>query len=357
MASTDRNTFKITSHEDAYHKGFFSGMTFHRGGSATATPNYPGVALMTVNPLTGKKAAEALVQIIPADKNVVYCDVVASGANGDEVTINMTCLSKQSSTPVRFLLGNLSDEKTRFSISDGRNTMIDLVVSANSYSKIPGTDKGKEVILGDTRLESSSASQQNNRPATGTHYTIKIGKQISETKGYMATFDNSTKIDLHSMKGARVSPVSTSACSVVSRGPPSGVIFFGMACAKGGEEENLETDGGDSDDGESTSCASAVTSTVVGTHEYASTAFTSEVIFSQNIFFTKTLYVPPKPVDVEPIYPQLTKCGGGQIFFCPHGTHQLKNNPSDNIASMNCPCVDSDNKKRGALTILKMMAM
>lgn len=356
--ATNRLTFKMYNHFDAANNGFFTGMTvIQDDGSATVKPSYPGVALMTVNPRTGKKAAEALVQIIPADENVVYSDVVTSGLHGDEITINMNCKNKNSTTPVRFLLGNFSNDKTLFSISDGRNSIIDLVVNPSSYSKLPGTDRGNEVILGDTGLQICSGAQQRARPSTGTCYTIKIGKPRAETKGYLDTFDNTKTMNLHPVQYAsltskgQLQPAGpTSACSTVRT---SGLQTDGCG------DSGYDSDEGEVPDCASTSCVSAVTSTNVGARQYSSVDFTSKVTFEVKIFFTKTQYVAPKPVKPPspPAYPNFTMCGGGKMFFCPHGAHEMGTNPVVAASTMKCPCVDTPTKRDAAMNLLTIMMM
>lgn len=349
MESQNINTFKVHSHRGAESKGFFTSMKHYPDGSATATPVYPGVALYTVDPTTGKKAAEALVQIIFADTNVVYSNVIVAGANKDELTINMNCLSKDSSTPMRFLLGNLSDDETRFTIADGGRSIIDLVVNPRSYSKIPGTDKGQEVILADTGLASGDAFQQGCRPISGTCYTITIGKPRAETRGYMRTFDDNAAINLHSL----------------TPGHPFG---GGGRCVRGGETvaDGLQCDGDDSDDDEvadgpggamaPTSCVFAVTDNLVGKRNYSQVDYNSKVVFAATIYFSKTLYVAPEPAQkpaVEP--PQFVVCGGSEVFFCPHNSYQLLVNPVATVDKMNCPCVNTLAAREAALNSVMMM--
>lgn len=328
--ATNKESFKMSSHREAADKGFFTSMSVHRDGRATAKPSYPGVALMTLNLFTGKKAAEAMVQIIPDDKNVVYSDMLISGANKDEITMNLTCSTKDSSTPVRFLLGNFSNDKTRFSISDGHNEMVNLVVSPNSYSKLPGTDKGKEVIIGDTGLATSNAAQQSARPSSGTCYTITIGKPRVETMGYLVTFDNSNAIDLLPLPPQTDGP--TSACSNI-------------------RDNVMQTDSGD-DVADCSSCVSAISNNAVAAKQYNILYFISKAIFSTKIYFTKTLCVPPKPVTV---HPNFTMCGGSEMFFCPHNVHTLNETPMHIVSAMACPCVDTAAKRGAAMDMVTIM--
>jgi len=355
MAAQDTTSFKIYSHERAAVAGFYTSLKPNSDGSATATPAYPGVALYTVNPKTGKKAAEALVQIIPADTTVVYSNVVVSGAKKDELTINMNCHSKDSSTPVRFLLGNLSDDATRFTITDGKTTIIDLVVNPRSYSKLPGTDGGKEVILADSGLACEDASQQGCRPATGTCYTITIGKPRAETRGVMGTFDNSA-LNLHSITPPPI------------RQRPYGLLL--AQCDGPGGDEQCDGPGFGEDvcDGPGggmtpTSCVSAVTDRHVDKCAYRVVDFKSEVVFAVKIYFAKTLYVAPEPV-VEPVdatvettMPQFVVCGGSDMFFCQHEVHLLKSDPETTVNAITCPCIYSTATREYALRSVILMMM
>ena len=343
-AFNDRS-FKMYSHHEAVDMGFFSNLTRYQDGGAVATPLYPGVALITVDPKSGRKAAEAIVQIIPADKNVVYCHL---SSTNKELTINMYCQTKDSTTPVRFLLGNLSNEKTLFGIKDGRTSIIDLLVSPRSYSKIPGTDYGKEVILGDTGLRTSDPSEQMARPSTGTCYTITISKPTPQTKGFMQTFDTTTAIVLHSI--SRQNELQVDGPEETTDGVgQSTVDNFRTLEARTGE--NIPTT-------YSTSCASTVTTNKVDSRIYTRVTFTTEVIFGLNVFFTKTKYVCPKPEPPpEPINTSLVLCGGNEMFFCPHGAYPLGKNATVAISTMQCACVDTDDKYKRALSAITMMMM
>lgn len=353
------------THVDAGMRGFFTEVKNHIDGGVSAKPRYPGVALFTVDPITGQKGVEALVQIIPADNNIVYSELIISGATKDEFTINMVCRTKETAIPVRFLLGNMSNDKTLFSVSDGRNTYINLVIGPKSYSKIPGTDTGKEVTLGDTGLCSTEYSDQMKRPATGTCYTITIGKPTATTTGYLETFDNSTRFRLHPIakwnepsymhrSGGHLfsrSP-ATSACSTVSDGPTSKNPSWN--CPMDTSDDNVdEIDG-------ATSCVSAVTSTDVSTQSYSTVSFTTKVSYAVKVYFSKTLYVEPNPVvpgNEEVVCHQFTRCRGTSMFFCPHASYELKKTAFKTVEHMKCECVRTDIKKYAAIKVLETMLM
>lgn len=389
--ATDDKLFKLYSHEEAEKCGFVSKLCPEHNGIHLSTPNYPGVALYATNPLYPEnKAVGALVQIIPADNAVVYSEITA--VQEKEVTVNMICTTKDTPTPVRFLLGNFFSDDTLFTITDGKNNLVDLIVKGRSYTKLPGTTEGKEVLLSDTGLKTSSEGDRKKRPTSGTSYKIAFKRLTKDARAFLSTFDNNDVVPLMTLKTPPLFspppvwpfPAYKQQTEINQQQRLYPAINGGYGknremTAKLGEEVpdcagcSLQRDcagSGAGFAGEISSCASIVNNTSVDSMEYDRRYFKPMASYSVDVYFGKSLYIPPEPVvpstkslytPPEPVapstlfVPKLILCRGGKAFICPHGAHNLCGGPVNIVERMNCECVADDSRKFACAKMLTNM--
>lgn len=379
--AVDNKHFKLYSHEEAEKCGFISKLNQEQDGICLSTPNYPGVALYTTSPLSPekKKCVGALVQIIPADESVVYSEITA--VRGREVTFNMICTTKDTTTPVRFLLGNFFHDKTMFTITDGKNNLVELIIAGQSYTKLPGTIDGKEVLLADTGLKASSVGDMGKRPASGISYKITIGRKTEDPSAYLGTFDNNSlplmtlntppqplkkwpsfpppayKQRPCSSKGGMTAVCSGLSTDGLRRADLAGndLMTDGEDVTDGAGPPSLQSDGGAHfQEGEISSCVSLVSNMTVESGKYGRRCFQPTATYTLDVHFGKSLYTPPEPV-LKAFVPELILCGGGRIFICPHGAHDLSSDLVNIVEQMDCECVADDARKFACLKILTNM--
>ena len=343
--------FKAYSHEDAQKFGFISNLQPEdEYGICPAKPTFPGVALYTPNPLSSQRKnwVGALAQIIPTNDNIVCSKM--TNVQGNEASIEMICSPNDFVTPVMFTLANFFNENTLFTVSDGKITLVELIIQGRSYIHLPGTTDGQEVLLADTGLNTSCVSDMAKRPASGSRYKITIARMSDDPGSFLRTFDDRDIINLMTLNTA--SPVNRYNQSEQlkldvnrSYGTSKKMTTFcsGLVTAGPGEDVTdrpmppLLRDCPPGDD--KTSCASVVGNKKVDVGKYRQSTFDPLASYSVDIYFVRSL--------TDSFVPKLILCRGSSMFFCPHGTHHLSNllDLVSAVEKMGCDCVADDARK------------
>ena len=350
--------FKAYSHEDAQKFGFISNLQPEdEYGIRPAKPTFPGVALYTPNPPYSERQnwVGALVQIIPTNDNIV-CSKMTT-VQGNEASIEMICSSNDFVTPVMFTLANFFQENTMFTVSDGKTTLVKLILQGRSYTHLPGTTDGQEVLLADTGLNTSCVSDMAKRPASGSRYKITIARMSDDPGSFLRTFDDRDIINLMTLNTA--SPVNPPTFRA-DRYNQSEQLKLDVNRSYGTSKKmttfcsGLVTDGPGEDvpdcsmppllrdcptGNDTTSCASVVSNMKVGVGKYRGSTFDPMASYSVDIHFVRSL--------TDSFVPKLILCRGSSMFFCPHGTHHLSNllDLVSAVEKMGCDCVADDARK------------
>ncbi|AFU90066.1 hypothetical protein AbHV_ORF56 [Abalone herpesvirus Victoria/AUS/2009] len=311
-STTNNQLITMRSHKEAASKGFLSDLKVKITFSEdyyTAKPTYPSVAL-----IDQRGIAKALVSVIPADSEVTHSKI---GVVNDEMTLEMFCRdSKDTTTPVRLLLGNFSStDRMAFELSLGEESLISLIVPKKTYCKAAGTTHGdKEIVIENTHLSVNSPEQQAQRPAVGKNFKLTISQENNVEWLMMKVVNTDETIKLNDFQSRE-----TLSC---------GFSFsFGGLGSKGREV----TDG-------PTSCVASVSDTSVAPTNLYTSYFSSVMSKSAVLHFVKRIIPPASNVRVNLNF---IMCAGNKSFFCEHRVHKFyEGDVTKTLYTMlgTCPC-------------------
>ena len=369
----DDKLYKFYSHKNAEKNGFITGLISHGAGLCSAKSNFPGVALYTsdIESNYTSRCIGAFVMIIPADSTVVYSEFTL--VKTENVTLKIVSTDTSKETPVRFLLGNFFSNDTLFQVSCGKNKLINLIVPAMSYCKIPGTQDGHELVLSDTGISANSKQM-----LAASEHTITISRSTDDPSACIGTFDRNdksitlldtrkikfaieNKLEIDEVDGSGKTTGAGAEYKARDWSLPGDLQADGPGAGKkgGGDSAGLGEEATDGlghglqklaisdrlnavgvDENNLTNCVSVITDKTVECKTYQKSYFNLAASYSIDVYFGKAEY---RPATFDP---ELVFLPGGERFVCPCGkVHRRLQDAVLTVENMDCDCVTTDAKK------------